>query len=122
MGGLSCRRDDREWCGDIGYLVAVIENLDEHLNGEEDEVEAEDQEQSGHTGEEIPISNPLKRKNLVDHISKQRNSKLMEKIPVEKVMLDVAKEDVALKKEIFSEMKSQTRKSPISCESLMTQW
>ena len=92
---------------DILSQDPVIDNLDErYLNQEEDE--AEDQGQAG-TGEEATSTNPLKRRNLIDHIVNQRNSKLLKKIPVEKVMLDVAKEDVALKKEIFAEMKKSDK-------------
>lgn len=77
----------------------VIDNLDEHsLNREEDEAEDHGQQE---TDREATITNPLKWKNLVGHIANQRNSKLLKKIPKEKILLDVGKDDVALKKEIL---------------------
>ena len=45
----------------------------------------------------------------MDHITNQRNAKLMKKVSVEKVMLDIAKEDVALKKDFFAEMKNSDK-------------
>ena len=95
---------------DILSQDPVIDNLDErYLNQEEDE--AEDQGQAG-TGEKATSTNPLKRRNLIDDIVNQRNSKLLKKILVEKVMLDVAKEDVALRREIFAEMKKSDKEQP----------
>ena len=81
----------------------VLENRDSQDEEDENSVSV------GGVSSEPQISNPNKRRNLVDHITNQRNAKLMKKLSVEKVMLDIAKEDVALKKEFFAEMKNSDK-------------
>ena len=71
------------------------------LGLDEDDQADEQTEQSS-----IQLSNPNKRQSLVDHLKEQRNSKLQKKIPTEKQMLEVAKEDVSVKKDLLTQMKS----------------
>ena len=72
---------------------------DDHSLGLDEDDQADEQSS-------IELSNPNKRRSLVDHLKEQRNSKLKKKIPAEKQMLDVAKEDVSVKKDLLTQMKS----------------
>lgn len=49
-------------------------------------------------------SNTNKRCSFVDHLKEHRNSKLMEKVPADRQLLDVANEELAVKKDLLTQM------------------
>ena len=98
-----------------GGIESSLPATDDPQNIEEADGEKDDYplglDEDDQADEQIAIelsndSNPNKRRSLVDHLKEQRNSKLKKKIPTDKQMLDVAKEDVFVKKDFLTQMKS----------------
>ena len=82
------------------------QNIEEADGDKDDDSLGLDEDDQADEQSSIELSNSNKRRSLVDHLKEQRNSKLKKKIPTEKQMLDVAKEDVSVKKDLLTQMKS----------------
>ena len=82
------------------------------------EVEEEVRDQDKTNKSSGDAGNVNKRRSLVDHLKNQRNSKMRKKIPAEKIMIDIAKEDISLKKEFMDQMKTMDKEQSAQLKNL----
>ena len=58
-----------------------------------------------------PSTSDTHRRNLIEHIQENRHSRLLKRMPVDTQLLNVAREDVALKKELIKSISEQDKEN-----------